>query len=471
MKKGSKTPAASGENGTLDIPHEEIHGPGTAVAVTPKVMSADDQIKTELVKFNFTDAAISQLKETYGGLTIKDETDKAGYEAVKKAWNDVRTKRTGLEKKGLELRNSYTVITKAIKGEEVRLIESLTPLEEDLYSKWKKIDDDKERKKKEQEEEEGRRLMARIETLQECGMSFRDGFYQIGDTITADVATLRAMPDNMFEKLKGAVITKNAEIKRERDQEAARKATENAERERQQQELKRQQEELAEQQRQLQAQKDEMAKQLREMRLGKLHALGMELEGDHVIKWETVRLYIAPLIDMTADEFSRTLDTTAEQIKELKNKKAQEEEKEKQQKAEKERREKHIAAALETAGLKYNWAAKNFTFKNDFLDLIVTWDEMLPLTDGQVAHRATKIANQLNEATVKQQKKENDDQAEKQRQEKLGLSDKQRWTREIEQMATQALRIEPGEYKTKAYNEKAQKFLDRLTNLINEFKP
>ena len=464
MSKSKKTAIAAGDNGvTEDIPYQEFHDPG------PDITPVDAAIKTELVKFNFTDAAIAKLKDNYGGLTIKDESDKAGYELVKKAWNDVRTKRTGLEKKGLELRTGYTVITKAIKTEEVRLIDLLAPLEAELLAKWKKIDDDKERKKKEQEEAEGRRLMARIETLQECGMSFRDGFYQIGDTITADVATLRAMPDDTFEKLKAAVITKAAEIKRAKDIERERQHQEQLEQERQRQELKRQQDELAQQQREIQEQKAEMARQLRDMRLGKLQAIGLELSGDF-LWFDGKKLYVEPLIEMTAAEFNRVLDEYAELIKEHKNKKAQAAEKEKQEQAVREKKEKYIASCLETAGMVYNWNLRAFTYKDDEKYTELTIKELAELSEGQIATKAQELADQLLIWKAEQAKRDEMKKLDEQRQQRLGLSDKQRWNREMEQLKGQVARIVPGEYKTASYKKNASAIVAQLTDIIKSFE-
>lgn len=471
-KKKKAQPGGDTGTATLDITHEEMpRSASETQAITPVIETVEDQISHEIQKFNFPEAAINSLKEQYGGLTITGPDDKVGYKAVKEAWGLVRSKRTGLEKKGLELRNNFKVITTAISKEEDRLVDLLTPLEEELHAKWKKIDDDKERAKKEAEEAEGRRLMARIEELQTMGMSFKDGFYQIGETISADVATLRAMPDDTFEKLKKAVSAKADELKKAAELEKQRKEQEAAELKRQQDDLKRQQEQMAEQQRQLQAQKDEMARQLREMRLTKLQALGMELEGDQVIKWESVRLYISPLIEMTADEFNHTVDITAEQIKELKNKAAQEQERQKQEQAEKERKEKYIATVLETAGLRYNYAQRLFEYIDDAKKIKVEWPEMIILDDAAIALIGQEIAYQVIIAKKEQEQREKVKQAEEQKSARLALNDKQRWEREMEQMNAQALRIVPAEYKTEKAKKRAEQFQTRLTDLINEFKP
>src|SRR5687767_9052478 len=145
-----------------DIPHEPIESQ-QAEQGAPKVEEAeviDDQknleltISREIKRFQLADAGIEQLKKQYGDLVITGIDDKDGYKAVKAAWNEVRSKRTGLEKKGLAIRTDYTVVTKAVKKEEDRLIDLITPLEDGLYKKWKAIDDEKEAEKKRKEKEE-----------------------------------------------------------------------------------------------------------------------------------------------------------------------------------------------------------------------------------------------------------------------------------------------------------------------------
>lgn len=485
MTERRKKASAGGENGasniTLDIPHEELKNPADAVAVTPKVVPVEDQIKTEIAKFSLPDSAISQLKETYGGLTIKDETDKAGYETVKKAWNDVRSKRTGLEKKGLELRGQFKVITKAISDEEERLVGLISTLEDDLYTKWKKIDDDKERAKKEKEEAEGRQLMARIEELQTMGMSFKDGFYQIGETITADVATLRAMPEDMFGKLKTAIKNKADELKKIKEQEAEKKRQEQAEFKKQQDDLKAQQEQLAEQQRKIQEQHDQLkkdqeaaAKFKRDFRVSKFVGLGMVDNGDHVARnngLETLRLDVADIMAWSDESYLLNFADWKKEIDASDKRLQEKQEKEKAEQAEKDRREKYIASCLENVGFKYNWGGKVFIFQTDALKIEVQWKEFDDLkTDQEIAEHVESYVHPIKVARddqAKAEQKKKDDQA---KAEKLALTDKQRWTREMEQMGAQALRVLPGDYKTDKYKKKAQTFLDRLNNLITEFK-
>lgn len=479
-----KTGAGGDGPATIDIPHEEVKENGKAsstVTVSEIPPDSDEaRIKNEIAKFNVADSAIAQMKEVYGSLVIKDESDKDGYNQVKKAWNEVRTKRTSLEKKGLELRNQFKVITTAIGKEEDRLIDLITPLENDLYQKWKAIDDEKDRKKKEQEEAEGRQLMARIEELQTLGMKFRDGFYQIGDTITADVATLRAMPIDMFEKLKTAVKNKAAELQKIADDLAEQKRKDEAEQERQRQELKKQQDDLAEQQRQLQAQQDQLkrdqeeaARLKQELRLGKFLALGMTQSADWLVYdngFKSVSLSVPDIMAWTEESIPAMVKDWKVQMDAIDREKTDHQEQQKREKDEKERREKYIASCMEAIGMVYNWNMRNFQFKLGDIYTELGWNDFSGMDDGAIMAKAKEVREFIlkskKDHAAAEQKKEQD----RQKAERLGMTDKTRWDREIEQTNAAALRIVPAEYKTVKYRDKAHNFLDQLTNLINEFK-
>jgi hypothetical protein len=392
MEKAARKKTGKTGNGVVDIPHEEVAN-STLPAVTPTVITTEDQIKMELAKFNVADSAIAQMKEEYGALVITGPDDKKGYEAVKKAWNLTRTTRTSLEKKGKDLRAAYTVITKAIGQEEDRLIGLISPLEEELHKKWKAIDDEKERAKKEAEEKEQAQLMARVEEIQTLGMTFSDGFYQIGGTISVDVASLRAFNDEQFAKLKGAITAKKAELDKA---EADRKETErlaNEQRQKDADELKRQhdllkeqQAELARQQQELEDQKKEAARLKLENRSNQLKALGMTTKGDQFV-WDNgfSPVYIAhTYVESTdADTWAAKVVEIKQAIQESTDAKAQHDDQVKAEQAEKERREKFIADALELVGFIYKYDRKVFHFSTPDTGAIeATWNDFTGLDDA-----------------------------------------------------------------------------------------
>lgn len=483
MAKATKKKApGTGEPGAsvVDIPHEEVPNTNGQVAITPTVITVEDQIKLELAKFNVADSAIAKMKEEYGALTIADNTDKKGYEAVKKAWNHTRSTRTSLEKKGLELRSAYKVITTAISGEEDRLVDLITPLEEDLYKKWKAIDDEKERAKKEQEEAEQKQLMARVEEVQSLGMTFKDGFYQIGDTVAVDVASLRMYNEEQYGKLKGAITAKKAELDKIAADAADKLRQENEQRQKEQADLKRQQDELKKQQDDMQRQRDQLEKDRREAaklkqdnRTSQLVAIGMTRMGEKFIfnnDWNEPFEVMAGLVfEMDADQFAQYLTSAKATITEQTTSKEQhllEVEKEKQAL---EDHKKFIAATMDRAGFNFSYTAQSFTWEDKNTAIEVTFAELIPLGEPEISDKAEALKIQIQEAQKLTEDQDKKAKAAADKEAKLALGDKDRYAQEHAAIATAATKMVPGEFKTAKYQQRAQKFLERLTNLLNEF--
>jgi len=485
-KAAKKKGPASGvqEAHTIDVEHEVIETTTATNKENGGAILVDDQtrIKMEIAKLNVADAGIAVLKEKYGTLVIADASDKKGYEAVKKAWNEVRSTRTALEKKGLEIRNQFKVITTAVKAEEERLIESLDPLETDLYKKWKAIDDEKERAKKEQEEAEQKQLMARVEEVQTLGMAFKDGFYQIGDTIAVDVASLRMYNDEQYAKLKGAIDAKKKELDKIAADAAEKLRLENEQRQkeqddlkRQQDDLKKQQDQLREQQEQLKRDQDAAAKIKRDNRINKLVALGMTYNERtdlfvHDNGFRTTTHGGADLFSLDDYGFDEHAKIIAGHITDNIADKAKHDQEVEAERQALENHKKFIAATMDRAGLNFSYTAQSFTWEDKNTAIEVTFAELIPLTEPEVSEKAQAIQAQIEEAkkaTAAADKKAKD-AADKEA--KLALGDKERYQQEHSAIGAAALKMVPGEFKTKKYQQRAQNFLDRLSNLLMEFQ-
>lgn len=231
-------------NGTTiqDVDHQVVpFQPGQV----SQPATLEDQIKLEVSKFNLPDAAIEALKEQYGSLTVDGPEDKEGYEAVKDAWHKVRSTRTRLEKKGKDIRADFTEINRAVIAEETRLTKLVRPLEDKLYELWKNVDDQKELDRRRAEQAAEEQLQNRVRELLAAGMHSEEGFYVIGGTISADVATLRGMNEDKYAKFLAAVQVKGAELKAAYEAEQQRQREEREAFQRQQAELKEQQEKFA----------------------------------------------------------------------------------------------------------------------------------------------------------------------------------------------------------------------------------
>lgn len=511
------------------IEHTHVETPA-AEKTEPVVLEAEaeevnpeKQIKLEVAKLNLADTAIAELKEQYGNLTIAGVDDKAGYKAVKSAWSEVRSIRTGLEKRGLAIRNRIAQITKAVSKEEDRLIDLLTPLEEDLQKKYKAIDDEKIRVEKETQEKEQKRLMDRLEELVGMGMKLVDGFYRIGETISMDAATLRSLPDDQYDKLKQTVQAKNNELEQQRkDKEEA-----------DEKERKRVQKEKEE----LEKEKTELRAQRREVRIGKLEGLGMTMTGkdaEEVVTFQWIRLYTAPLLDMTSDEFNKVVATTSAEIKKhtdleaakklradrtekLKGlgllvdkdafyfdnnfstprrwpieylttcseeiftgeieaitldiagdneaKRLDQEDKKKEAEV-LENKKKFISATMDRAGLNFSYTAQEFYWEDRNKTIRLGWNELLPLTEPEVSDKAAGLVVEI-ETAKKFTKDQDDKKAKKDAEEKkAGMKDKERLEVDLVQLEVDLGKLDPKPYTTKAYKDKINALRGGIEDLI-----
>lgn len=525
---GADTTASPGNNHIVDVAHEEVAVNKETQTTTTEVqvITVEDQIRQELAKFNLADQGIAKLKEEFGDLVITGPDDKAGYKAVKEAWNLVRSKRTGLEKKGKDLRGDYTVITKAISGEEKRLTELITPLEDDLYKKWKAIDDEKDRLKKEKEEAEQKQLMARIEEVQTLGMTFADGFYQIGGTITVDVASLRQFNDEQFGKLKQAITNKKAEMD---------KAAADAEQQRRDQEEQQRKDREA-----MEKEKEELRKQRREVRLGKLEAIGMEISGEGaeeraVFQW--IKVYTAALLDLSTDEWNKFLDTTTAEISKYKKEEADKQRRgsriekvkamgfitkgdnfefdnghktithgidtliemddygfgehfkilegmvteanqakaahDKQVEEEKKALEDHkkfIAASMDRAGMLFSYTAQAFYWEDKNTAITVKFSELIPLSEPEISDKAGNLQTQIAEAkklTADADKAAKDQAA---KEENNALSDRDRFFKEVAAIEVAVNALSSANYKSKKFQTMAANLRETLTQDLQNVK-
>ena len=170
-------------------------------------------ITTELTKFNITDIAISELRDRYMGLTIKDLDDKEGLKAVHEARMDVKAKRVEVTKTGKGLREEANAYNKAVIAEEKRIVAMLEPIEAYLDAEEKKITDEKERIKNEARLKEEARIKERTDRLFAMGMTW-NGVAYVALEFTLPQELMKAATDEQFEtfceKISGA-ITAEAE--------------------------------------------------------------------------------------------------------------------------------------------------------------------------------------------------------------------------------------------------------------------
>jgi len=436
-------------------------------------------IQREIKRFGIADAGIAELKTKYGELTIADMNDKAGYEAVKKAWNEVRGVRTALEKKGLDIRGSYTKITKAVKAEEDRLVALVVPLEEDLQGKYRHIDNLKEAEKQRKAAEAEKKLQDRVDELIAAGCKFEHGYYGIGGTIAVDVATLREMPEDQFGTLKVAVEAKAQELAEEAERQRLKKEEEDAQRAKEDQRLKdeaaklqKEKDDLERERRELQEQREEAAKLKRELRLDRLQAAGLTLAvpGDHVLYDNghgAHRLELADIMAADEETFKGMVATAKERVADAKEKLRRHEEEVVKERKALEDKKTLVNEKMVAAGLTYNYGTDDFTFKNPQVAVRKRMDELVPLTSEELDRLADQMKDLVAAAKEQQAEVDRKEKADRERERLAGLSDAELMVDYLTKLGEVPL----PELKTTTMQTQLAQFCGKFATLMDQYRP
>lgn len=128
-------------------------------------MSAVLEEPIQLVKYSVSDEAIAELREEYSGLSV---ATKEGYEAVRLGIGKLRTLRSEIEKRRVELKADALSWGRKVDSEAKRLTEMLLAIEEPLKAKKQIVDDEKDRIKREKELAEKRAIEEKIKAEREA---------------------------------------------------------------------------------------------------------------------------------------------------------------------------------------------------------------------------------------------------------------------------------------------------------------
>jgi len=108
-----------------------------------------------VVKYDITEAAISEIRQKYSGLKI---VDTASYKTVSVAIAEVRSKRIAVEERRKELKKDALEYGRLVDSEAKRITSLLQPIEEELKAEKQKEDDRKAKIKAEKEAQEKARV-------------------------------------------------------------------------------------------------------------------------------------------------------------------------------------------------------------------------------------------------------------------------------------------------------------------------
>lgn len=289
MAKGVRKQPVAGTTAATeiqDIPHEDLpsNTPKEKKVTEAIIVTTEEKITMEVAKYDLPRATIAKWKTETEYLLNIDGTDKAAYKKLTEAVALFRGKRGAVKDKYDELTEEMKTVTTALRKERDELVDLLFDAERPLKAKKDEIDTAAEREVQRKEEELQKKLQGRVAALLENGMAFNGNYYAIGDTISMDVVTLKAMGDEAFEAFKGRVMTENTVIKeaaaaKEKERQEAEERLETQRKEQESEKIKQENErkELQRQRDELEREKADMKKQIIESRRAALLQSGFSL--------------------------------------------------------------------------------------------------------------------------------------------------------------------------------------------------
>lgn len=132
-----------------------------------------------LTKFDITEAAIAELKQKYGSMTIAGIDDKAGLQEVNRARITVKNKRVAIDKRRKELTEQARKWQDEVNAAGKKLMTPLIEIEAHLQAEEDKIEEEKARIRQEKEAAEHKKVYSRIQRLYQLGMIFDGRFYAL----------------------------------------------------------------------------------------------------------------------------------------------------------------------------------------------------------------------------------------------------------------------------------------------------
>jgi hypothetical protein len=234
--------------------------------LTPKVITVEEQINQQLVNGNVTEAVIANLREKYLPLTIKDQSDKEGYMAVKEARKDCKNLRVLAEKLCKKGREEAVAIQKAWVTKEKEVAGKIGEVEDYLEKQEKEYEAEADRIKAEKKRKQEEQLIHRQMALSAMGVLYADGNFSLGAT-SYEMTLVKECDQDIWEdtilpKFKAEFELIDAERRRREEE----KLAQEAELKRQQEEVERKRQELQEREEALKQDEEQKLKQETEKR-------------------------------------------------------------------------------------------------------------------------------------------------------------------------------------------------------------
>jgi hypothetical protein len=170
----------------------------------------------DIIEFNVSDAAISELSTQYSNFVLSDKTD---YKIADHGRKLLKGYRVSVEKRRKEFTADALDYQRRVNKEARRITALLEPIEYHLQLEQKKFDDEVERVRKEKEEEENNRLQKYVDKL--LSFEFRQNMYHFDCAYTdkkISLIELKLMSNDDINKMLNHISTLfDVEIERRKE--------------------------------------------------------------------------------------------------------------------------------------------------------------------------------------------------------------------------------------------------------------
>jgi hypothetical protein len=192
----------------------------------------------QIVEYNVTDAAISDMRTRYMALTVKGLDDRKGLMEVHEARMVVKGKRIEVEKKRKELKADALAWSQKVDSEARRITKLLEPIETHLTTEEEKITKEKERIRAEEERKRQEAAQDRVNQMASFGkvipfseaLSMSDGEFFAKLTIAKseyEVGQARLEAEKKAREEEAARLAKErAELEKAKAEESAKRKAE-----------------------------------------------------------------------------------------------------------------------------------------------------------------------------------------------------------------------------------------------------
>lgn len=438
----------------------------TPITVSP----VEEQITTELVKHNVTEAKIAELKEKYLPLQIKGIDDKETYLIVKEARKEVKALRVMAEKLCKKGRENAVAIQKAWVAKEKEVTGQIGEVEDHLEKQEKEFDEQVKAEKLRRQREQEEQFIMRNQVLSGLGVLYSDGFYTLGE-VSFEMSLIKECDSDIWEadvlpKFQEAYQKDAAErLEQERIQQER-----EAEMKRQQEELDRKQREIeqreaalkAAQEEQERKQREEEAKKQTEERARIERLWRSRLDQLDEVGWngqEAFARYDESLIVATYDQLITWTDEEFQPILTSHNQKVAAIAEEKEQK-----RLAEIEAQKEQARINAIRKSRSSVL-DQYKVVLATHIDVADYSDEQWDTLLEEVKADYEKRQREQWEKEQEEKRKadelKKQQEMEQAKDKEKWSEMIRQVNA----IEVYEMRSSQYRTKAMKFRQKLDEL------